>query len=202
MPPPAELVWLVAKPMPALLLAGLVRRREHGTYARRLAVGLVLSAVGDLCMELRGGFLAGLGVFLLAHLAYAAAFLAEGRRPGLLRALPFLAFAGGAFAVLRPGLGGLVAPVALYVTAIAVMMWRAACCLGEPGRPGVARVAALGGAILFAASDLLIGLDRFRAPIPHGRVAILALYWAGQAGIALSVLLAARLEGRRAAAAR
>ena len=195
MPQTSEWLWLLAKPMPALVLAGAVWRREHGTYARWLSVGLGLSAAGDVFMELPGGFLAGLGVFLLAHLAYAAAFLAEGRRPGFVRALPFLAFAGGALAALWPGLGELAAPVVLYVTAIAVMMWRAACCIGAGGRSRAARRAALAGAILFAVSDLLIGLDRFRAPIPHAQVAILTLYWAGQIGIALSVLLAGSRPG-------
>ncbi len=193
-----DVVWLVAKPMPALLLAGVVARREPTAFARRLAAGLVLSAGGDLLLELSGGFVAGLALFLFAHLTYAAAFFAESRRPALLRALPFAAFALVACAVVRPGLGELLVPVAFYVTAIALMMWRAAACLGVPGRPAGARLAALSGALLFAASDLLIGLDRFRAPIPHGKVAILTLYWLGQLGIAGAVLLA----GRRAEATR
>ena len=191
-------LWLVAKPMPAVVLAGLVSRHERTPYSRRLTIGLALSAVGDVLMELPGAFLFGLGVFLGAHLAYAAAFLAEARRAALLRSLPFVTFAVAGWLALRPGVGELAVPVALYVAAIGAMMWRAAAAIGVPGRSGTARVAALVGAVLFAVSDLLIGLDRFRAPIPHGKVAILTLYWLGQLGIAGAVLLA----GRRAEATR
>jgi uncharacterized membrane protein YhhN len=42
------------------------------------------------------------------------------------------------------------------------------------------------GAILFAASDTLLGLDRFRAPVAGVRYAILPLYWLGQLAIAWS----------------
>lgn len=184
-------LWLCAKPMPAAALAGLVWWRERTPYSRRLALGLALSAVGDVLMELPGGFLFGLGVFLGAHLAYTAAFVAESRRLALARAVPFVAFAGAGWLALRSGVGALADPVALYVTAIAAMMWRAAACVGAPPRPRNARLMALGGAILFAVSDLLIGLDRFRAPIPHGKTAILTLYWLGQLGIAGAVLLSA-----------
>ena len=44
------------------------------------------------------------------------------------------------------------------------------------------------GALLFAASDSLIGLTRFRGPLPGAGLAILLLYWTGQALIAASVV--------------
>jgi uncharacterized membrane protein YhhN len=68
------------------------------------------------------------------------------------------------------------------------MMWRAAARWGD--HPGA--TAALLGAILFGLSDTLIAIDRFRAPIPGAPAfAIIVLYWAGQAGIAASALVAA-----------
>ena len=45
---------------------------------------------------------------------------------------------------------------------------------------------ALLGALLFAASDSLIGLTRFRGAAPWAELLILPLYWAGQALIAAS----------------
>lgn len=81
-------------------------------------------------------------------------------------------------------LGMLAVPVAVYMTAIGAMMWRAAARVG-PGREGA--VTGLLGAMLFGLSDTLIALDRFRAPIPGARYAIILLYWAGQAGITWSV---------------
>ncbi|HET6896715.1 MAG TPA: lysoplasmalogenase family protein [Vicinamibacteria bacterium] len=43
------------------------------------------------------------------------------------------------------------------------------------------------GAVLFGLSDTLIAIGRFRASLPGGALlAIILLYWAGQAGIAAS----------------
>lgn len=175
-----------AKPIPVLCLA-LWAVGGGDAYARLVAGGLVASAVGDLLLELPGGFLAGLAAFLLAHLAYTAAFVWRGRERRLLRALPFAAYGALLLAYLRPGLGAMAWPVAAYTAAISVMMWRAAACLG----PGVATAAAaprlaLLGALSFAASDSLIALDRFSAQVRGVRYPIILLYWAGQLGIALS----------------
>jgi uncharacterized membrane protein YhhN len=174
---------VAVKPLPVLCLA--VWAASGGTRsARLLSGGLLLSALGDLLLEGPDLFAAGLGAFLLAHLLYAAAFVQRGRGLHALRALPFAGYGAALFAILRPGLGALVVPVAAYVAAICVMMWRAAAALASAA-PRIARPA-LGGALMFAASDTLIGLDRFRAPIPGVRYPIMLLYWLGQAGIALS----------------
>jgi uncharacterized membrane protein YhhN len=173
---------LVVKPVPVLCLAAWVRGQTPDAYARRLALGLLLSAVGDVALE-AGLFAVGLSVFLVAHLAYIAAFLADTRRRAALRALPFAAWGLGVYALL-PRLGSMAAPVGAYVAVICAMMWRAAARLGGP--PGAAL--ALAGAVSFAASDTLIALDRFRAPIPGVRLPVMLLYWAGQFGIAASAV--------------
>ena len=152
--------------------------------ARTVGCGLLMSALGDVLLEGPGLFVAGVAAFLLAHVAYTAAFLADERRLRLFRALPFAAWLGGATAFIWPGVGPLAWPVALYMIAIGAMMWRAAARL-DPGRAGA--LSGLIGAALFGLSDTLIALDRFRAPLPGVRYAIILLYWAGQAGIALSV---------------
>lgn len=179
------LVRVAAKPLPALCLA-LWAGTFGDRYARFLTAGLVLSALGDLLLEGDGLFLAGLAAFLLAHLAYVAAFWSETPALRPLRALPFLAYGVAAFAFLRPGLGAMAVPVAAYVTAICTMMWRAAARLGASPRGTASGRAALLGAVLFAASDSLIALDRFHAPIAGVHYAIIVLYWAGQVGIASS----------------
>jgi len=66
------------------------------------------------------------------------------------------------------------------------MVWRAAARVGQCGAPRPGEWAALAGAILFALSDTLIALDRFHTRIPGASFAIILLYWAGQAGIAMS----------------
>jgi uncharacterized membrane protein YhhN len=185
---PAPLLRLVVKPLPVLALAAWLLAGASGRerYARRIALGLVLSALGDLLLEFPGGFVFGLGAFLLAHLAYTAAFLVDTRAPRLARALPFVAYGAAYLAFISHGLGTMALPVTAYVLAIVGMLWRAAACVGDSARG--ARLARLGlaGALLFAASDSLIGLDRFHAPIAGVRAPIILSYWAGQLGLALS----------------
>lgn len=182
-----DLPWLraCAKPVPVLCLALWASRAAPDRYARVVALGLFLSALGDLAIE--WSFLGGLVCFLCAHLAYSAAFWTEARALRPLRAAPFAAYGITAYAVLLPGLGALRAPVVVYMTAICAMMWRVAARLGASGRGGASEKAALAGAVLFAASDTLIALDRFHAPIAGVHLPIISLYFAGQLGIALSV---------------
>ena len=179
---------LATKPLPALTLAAWVALRSRGPVARLTAVGLVLSAIGDLLLE-AGSFLTGLLAFLSAHVAYLAAFLSAERRPALGRAAPFLAWGVLAFALLRGGLGPMTLPVAVYVTVICLMMWRAAARVGSPGTPALAALLGLAGAVLFGASDTLIAFDRFSAPIPGARWPIMILYWLGQWGLAASAVV-------------
>lgn len=180
---------LAVKPFPALALAGWVAVQCRQPAGRLTALGLFLSAVGDLLLE-AGLFLPGLLAFLSAHVAYLAAFLSADRRPALGRALPFLAWGLGAFALLRPGLGPMTVPVAVYVAVICAMMWRAAARVGSPPTPALAAALGLAGAVAFGASDTLIAFDRFSQPVPGVRWPIMALYWLGQCGIAASSVVA------------
>ena len=173
---------LLSKPVPALALAVLVRCGRRDGYAAALTTGLILSALGDVLLEVPGHFVAGLATFLGAHLAYTAAFVREETRLRIGRALPFSLWLLGAFVWIRPGLGEMTVPVVVYMLAIGTMMWRAAARWGD--HPGA--TAALAGAVLFGLSDTLIAIDRFRVPLPGAPYAIILLYWAGQAGIAAS----------------
>jgi alkenylglycerophosphocholine hydrolase len=181
---------LVAKPIPVLCLAAWVAQRGGGRSANAIRIGLLLSALGDVLLEYDPGyFLAGLGAFLLAHLAYTTGFLRESRRRAPLAALPFAAWGAMGFAAMRNGLGSMAIPVVIYLTAVCAMMWRAAARVGRDGRPQRPEWLALGGAVLFGLSDTLIGLDRFRAPIAGVRLPIVVLYWLAQLGIAASAVV-------------
>jgi uncharacterized membrane protein YhhN len=179
---------LAVKPFPALALAAWVAFRCPRLLGRLTTAGLVLSAVGDVLLEM-GFFLPGLLAFLSAHLAYVAAFLSAERRPALGRALPFVAWGLLAFGVLLPGLGAMALPVAVYVAVICTMMWRAAARVGSPGTPALAASLGLAGAVAFGASDTLIAWNRFGRPIPGVRWPIMILYWLGQSGLASSAVL-------------
>jgi uncharacterized membrane protein YhhN len=167
-----------------LCLAAWVARAPKSAFRNRIVGGLLLSAAGDALIEL--DFLAGLGAFLLAHLAYVAAFVSDATRLRAVRALPVAVYSVAFTAFLWPDLGSLRPAFLAYALAISTMIWRAAARVGAHGPATRGEWAALGGAILFALSDSLIALDRFHAPIPAAHVPIMLLYWAGQSGIAAS----------------
>jgi uncharacterized membrane protein YhhN len=182
---PSPALRLATKALPALCLAVWVRMGTPSALRRLVASGLFLSALGDLLLEI-GLFLAGLVAFLLAHVAYAVAFLSVTRRLSLVRAIPFALYGALFWLYLRPGLGALAGPVLAYTAAICTMLWRAAARVGSPGDDERSAWLGLLGALLFAASDSLIALDRFHGPLGSARHAILPLYWLGQLGIAAS----------------
>ncbi|MEZ4293567.1 MAG: lysoplasmalogenase [Polyangiaceae bacterium] len=174
---------LVAKPIPVLALAALAGASE-GRYARILAAGLALGAVGDVLLEIGPRlFVAGLGAFLIGHVAYVVAFVVEERRARILRAIPPFLLGVGVLSQLWAGLGAMAIPVTVYMLVICAMGYRAGAMV-EPGRKGA--WLALGGALLFLVSDTLLGIHRFHTPLPAGRVLILATYWLAQLLIALS----------------
>jgi uncharacterized membrane protein YhhN len=169
----------------AFVMLGLARWSPGNPVGAWLIAGLVLCAVGDLCLLSDRSFDLGLISFLLGHLAYVAGFHA---------ALPIadwplvilapLALAGvGALAWLWPNLGRRRIPVVAYIVAITAMVW---------GGMSVSWAGALGwtaatGAILFYLSDLAVARHRFVRPSFVNRALGLPLYYVGQLLLALTI---------------
>jgi alkylglycerol monooxygenase len=184
--------WLVYtfKPLATLLIIGIALSNwisQKRNYALWITAGLVFSLVGDiLLMWLERFFVAGLGAFLLAHIAYLAAFMGGVKFPASWTAwIIYLAIGVGVFFVLDARLpAGLKAPVAVYAFALATM---AAQAMGRYLwlRTGAALLAAV-GALFFMVSDGLLATDRFRAAIPYAAVVVLVPYYIAQMLIALS----------------
>ncbi len=155
-----------------------------------MVLALALSLAGDVLLVLPADrFALGLAAFLVAHVAYIAAFstgspLAGNQLPWL---VPFLAVTGGITASVWSRLGRLRAPLLVYVAAISVMAWRAAMRGQAASVPRASFQLALLGACLFIASDALLVLRRFRRPFRAAHEIELAAYWAAQLLIALSV---------------
>lgn len=170
---------LVAKTLPAVILAGMVARVPT-PLARTVAAGLALSAVGDALLELPDAFLPGLVAFLLAHVAYTVAFVRDAPRPAWGLAVPAYAWGALAYAYLGPGLGDMRVPVVIYMLVINTMMWRAGARYGRPGA-----LVGAAGAVVFATSDTLIALNKFGGVdfVGHG-LAVMLTYWTAQAMIA------------------
>ena len=186
----------VIKPLTTLLTIAFAWPRGHAVPRQRRFIGvrLILSLAGDVALLWpQQGFLPGLVAFLLAHLAYIAAFCTSAR----LAAKPtvFVLYAAIALAILLqlwPGVpAGLRAPVAAYVVCLAAMAaqagvaWQVALDRGSEFVP-LARRAALGG-LLFMVSDSLLAINRFATPLPLASVWILLSYWLAQACVAASL---------------
>ncbi len=173
----------------AFVLTGvLAANGRTDSYACALIVGLVLGAIGDMCLlgESQTAFLAGLGTFLLGHIAYIVA-LAQLAGPcwwlgsaGPAAALP-IAIGAIAMALLWRRLGSMRVPVILYVVAIITMVI---------GALATHSTIVITGAALFFASDLSVARDKFVGPSLTNKLWGLPTYFAGQ------LLLAWSLAGR------
>lgn len=180
---------MLCKPLPVLAMLFWILGTPADGYRRWVTVGLVLSMLGDILLEWPiNAFVPGLAAFLLAHLAYLAAYLGDTRRLAPLGLLIAGGVGGALFALLYSrGLGPLLLPIALYSLTISAMLWRAIARLGVPSIAGASRVFAALGALLFVSSDSMIGINRFVAAFDGSSYAIMLTYWLGQLGIAASV---------------
>lgn len=164
-------------------------------YGQWLIVALALSWVGDACLlaSRAPSFLAGLAAFLLAHLAFAAAFAQV--------ALDFDALAIALLVMLAVGAATMrwlwahlstpyKAAVGAYVAAIVGM-----CTLAVASSSALGYWPVAVGALGFAASDLAVARDQFVAPGRVNRLWGLPLYYGSQ------LLLAWSLASRGALAA-
>jgi uncharacterized membrane protein YhhN len=180
-------------PVAALALIAYLTGPRHG-LALLLPAALALSAVGD-------GFLAwdpkrwlplGLASFLVAHLIYVALFWSAGAPNALsepIRGAMIVAAILGGFGMLTwlwPHLGAMRGAVIAYVAAIVAML---ATGLLLPWAAWPVMV----GAVAFMASDAILSADLFVGAKIVGSerlsgYAIWALYYGGQAAIALGLM--------------
>jgi uncharacterized membrane protein YhhN len=185
-----QLVY-VAKPLTMIsiaMIAVFAWPSVSPEYQLLILIGLGLSLAGDVALMLpKDRFLAGLGAFLLAHIAYLIAFLSRLQEIPILPFLPFLL--AGLFVVrlLWRHLESLRWPVVLYAMAIAGMAgsaWAVAMTLGTTS-------AWLGaaGASLFLLSDTVLAFNRFVGQISKSEWLILGTYFPAQILIASSVFV-------------
>ncbi|MEP6875275.1 MAG: lysoplasmalogenase [Burkholderiales bacterium] len=190
---PASLAF-VFKPLTTLLIIAFAwpRGAAQPTQRRWVRVGLLLSLIGDVALLWpKEGFLPGLIAFLLAHLAYIAAFCVPARLAA--RPLAFVAYAALALLILSQLWAGVPAalrtPVVAYVLCLATMAsqaavwWRVAAGHADAA---LARHAAIGG-MLFMVSDSLLAINKFALPLPWSSLWILLSYWLAQGFLARSL---------------
>jgi uncharacterized membrane protein YhhN len=187
-PPPGSIsrVEYVCKPgtLLALIAVAMLVDPTHPDERTWFVVALVFSLAGDIFLMLPDDrFVAGLASFLLAHVAYVVG-LSLHTDGNWWWAVPVFVVVGWLGARLvrgirRSGESDLVAPVVAYVAVIAAM--------GISALASGNRWAAV-GAVLFMASDALIGETRFVRPAAWAPVAIMVTYHLGQAGLVLSLV--------------
>lgn len=131
----------------------------------------------------------GIVAFLLAHLAYLAAFsLANPVAPAqVVWLLPFVAFCGAVLADRWGALGRLKVPLVIYTAVICTMAWRAAMRGQSVFIPRQTFLCGVVGACLFVVSDAIMVLRRFGRRFPAARSLELGTYWLAQFLIAISV---------------
>ncbi|NWD72939.1 lysoplasmalogenase [Pseudomonas gingeri] len=181
------MLCLLTKPVPVLVLLGWLHDAPPSEYRRWISLGLIFSLLGDVLLAWPGDlFVFGLGAFLVAHLAYLKAYLSDCRRLASLPLLLALLIGAGLLGILMSkGLGELLIPVTVYALAISAMLWRALARLGSDV-PKRSALLAAAGALTFAFSDSLIGIDRFVVKFAAAPYLIIIAYWLGQWGIAAS----------------
>lgn len=190
--------FYVLKPLTTLLIVGIALAAIPAAPAYRhwIVGALLLSLAGDVCLMFTHGagarptderwFIGGLGSFLLAHGAFAAAFLqgvTAPDPPGWLAAVVF--YAGGLLFVLLPRAGALKLPVLAYCLALAAMVFTAAA--RHAALMDSASLCALLGALLFMLSDSALGWRRFVGRFRGAQALILSTYWSAIGLIAWSV---------------
>lgn len=188
----------VLKPLVMVVLIAAAVAFRTGNPAATFActvAALALSLAGDVFLMVPTDlFVAGLASFLLAHLAYVAAFnrtaplgaTAVGMVIVLAVGVPlFLRMARGMRA---SGQERMVVPVALYFGAIGAMVVSAIATAGRPDWDTAHAALAIAGAGLFMTSDSLIGWRRFVRPVAHGDLAVIVTYHVAQACLVLALL--------------
>lgn len=203
----ARRVEYVFKPatMGALVAVALLLAPASAGERAWFVVALLFGLAGDVFLMLpEDRFIQGLAAFLVGHLAYVAGFATAGGRacaflanacavgsPALVHLAAVAALTLGLLALGAPllarllggarraALPGLVPAVALYSAVISAML-ASAVLSGS--------LVAAAGALLFYASDTLIGWTRFVGPMRGGRVAVIVTYHTGQALLVLSLV--------------
>jgi uncharacterized membrane protein YhhN len=184
-------VHYVAKPLATiaiLLLAITTDPPRSKRYRAEIVAGLAASLVGDIVLMLPGDhFVAGLIAFLVAHVCYIGAFLAESRfLARRVTLVGYLAVAVALLVTLYRGLPAtLLVPVIVYMGVITVMAAQSASwMLSSPSSSS--RYAAIGAA-WFLVSDATLAIDRFRLDVPYRDLIVLGTYYVAQWYLARSV---------------
>ena len=149
-------------------------------YAVLVTGGLLLSAVGDVCLVWPERFTLGLSSFLLAHCCYLAAFAAGAAHGGM--AWPWLVGIAGhgaraAGRALAPSRAGARTGAALRRRHRGDGLDGGAPRRGARARPAPSGALALAGALVFMTSDGILAVDRFAHRFRPAHALVMLTYY-------------------------
>jgi uncharacterized membrane protein YhhN len=165
---------VLVKALPILILLGVARVSLQGSARLFMAAALLFSAGGDIFLEM-DKFTPGLASFLIAQLCYAWYFFSQRTTdtPPYTRLIVIvIIMLGVSFPVISHA-GEAFIPVAVYMSAITAMGITAAFYRAPS-------TLVFAGALLFAASDSMIGINRFVTPFAGPSYAIMLTYYGAQ----------------------
>lgn len=165
---------------PAALVALTIWSATGPEVSPWLIAALALSLLGDVYLMLPTDvFTAGLGAFLLAHVAYVFDFDVSLGSRLLWSIVALAAMSPFAIRIVRAvDNAALRLGVLAYMAVIGVMVGSALASGSFPAQIG---------ALLFMASDTILGWNRFVRPLSWARPAIMVTYHLGQLGIAYTL---------------
>jgi uncharacterized membrane protein YhhN len=178
--------FYLLKPLTSTLIAASLFAGAHRPDALLIAA-FAFAIAGDIALMFSGdkAFLAGLGSFFVAHLAFVAEFMSgvPGWQPPLWT-LAFVVYALALFVWLLPKTGALKIPTLAYGAVLTAMVLAAAA--AHAAMPNAATRLALIGALLFALSDSVLAIRQFAGPYRGAQPLILSSYWLAIGLIAMS----------------
>lgn len=186
---------LAVKPL-AIWFMSYAAFAEKTSYGRYIGIGLILSSLGDVLLEMDDVlgmdlFIPGLLSFLTAHLLYIYALKEDLSARFPIIAVVVLTYVCMVLNTLIPVTAAdLRVPVVVYALAIASMAFFAMNRLSSSKYTTASKWFGLLGALSFVSSDTALAFNKFHHPVPNAKLIIMLTYYAGQALIAASCLSA------------
>jgi uncharacterized membrane protein YhhN len=149
-----------------------------------IVLALGFSCLGDIALMFEGGFLIGLGNFLIAHICYIVAFLKDckgfifTKRDRWAGILVILLYGIGLIGFLMPYLNEMKIPVIIYATTILTMLLTTLNRWKSVSWESFQWVFL--GATLFVISDSMIAISQFVGKFPLSGILIMVTYAFGQ----------------------
>ena len=173
------------------IITALVQPHPVKAYYILILTGLVFCLGGDVCLALpqKKMFLMGLISFLTGHLFYIFGlfYLAETGIWTMAGTVIVLGISIPVYLWLKPHLGSMGIPVAVYITIISLMVIGAFSIFGDYNIKLSGRSTVFAGALLFYVSDVFVARHRFVKEEILNRFIGLPMYYAGQFLLAFSI---------------